>query len=196
MTMDDGGALGSWTCQPHVPNQRFAFDRYMGRYCVTSRPNICVMEAILRHAATLAPSWRRQGRCLEFDGSLQSLQEKGCNASEPQQQWSYDAATLVFRHAANSRVCIDYFVQHNTFGAWTCRDELEVNARQSFRYDEGRDRFCLLSDPRRCVHGRRRAICCIERWRWGARRASDKKWMPLSVLIPKTTTIAPFRALQ
>ena len=66
-------------------------------------------------------------------------------------RWSYDAATLVFRHAANSRVCIDYFVQHNTFGAWTCRDELEVNAQQSFRYDEGRDRFCLLSDPRRCV---------------------------------------------
>ena len=150
MTMDDGGALGSWTCQPHVPNQRFAFDRYMGRYCVTSRPNICVMEAILGTPLRLRLPGAA-GKCLEFDGSLQSLQEKGCNASEPQQQWSYDAATLVFRHAANSRVCIDYFVQHNTFGAWTCRDELEVNAQQSFRYDEGRDRFCLLSDPRRCV---------------------------------------------
>ena len=40
---------------------------------------------------------------------------------------------------------------HAAFGAWKCRDELEVNAQQSFRYDEGRDRFCLLSDPRRCV---------------------------------------------
>ena len=28
MAIDGGGALGSWACLPHVPNQRFAFDRY------------------------------------------------------------------------------------------------------------------------------------------------------------------------
>ena len=49
------------------------------------------------------------------------------------------------------RICIDYFVAHAGFGAWTCRDELEVNAQQSFRYDEKRDRFCLLSDPAHCL---------------------------------------------
>merc|ERR1712196_718126 len=88
--------------------------------------------------------------CLHFDGGLQALTEAACNASEPKQQWAYDAATLVFRHARDSRVCIDFFVAHNSFGAWSCRDELEVNAQQSFRYDEVRDRFCLISDRERC----------------------------------------------
>lgn len=129
--------------------QRFAFDRYMGRYCVTSRPSVCVMEAILGTPLRL----RLPGsfECLELDGGLQALQQRACNASEPRQQWSYDAATLVFRHVTDSRTCIDYFVAHAALGAWTCRDELEVNAQQSFRYDERRDRFCLISDSSQCV---------------------------------------------
>ena len=121
----------------------------MGRYCVTSRPSVCVMEAILGTPLRL----RLPGsvECLHFDGGLQSLKEATCNASEPRQMWAYDAATLVFRHAKDSRVCIDYFVAHAAFGAWSCRDELEVNAQQSFRYNEERDRFCLISDASRCV---------------------------------------------
>ena len=84
-------------------------------------------------------------------GDFQSLQERVCNASEPQQQWAYDAATLVFRHSTDARRCIDYFIAHGAFGVWSCREELEVNSQQQFRYDEQRDRFCLLSDPNQCL---------------------------------------------
>ena len=80
------------------------------RYCVSSRPSVCVLEAILGTPLRL----RQPGGidCLHFDGSLQALQTAACNASEPKQQWSFDAATLVFRHATDSRRCIDYFVAH------------------------------------------------------------------------------------
>jgi hypothetical protein len=148
-TLDGGGALGSWPCVARAPNERFAFDRYMSRYCVSSRPSVCVMEAILGTPLRL----REPGGtlCLHFDGGLTALQLKTCNATEPKQHWAYDAATLVFRHAADSRRCIDFFVAHGAFGVWKCRDGIEINSQQQFRYDEQRDRFCLLSDPEQCL---------------------------------------------
>ena len=148
-TIDSGGALGSWPCVARAPNERFAYDRYMSRYCVSSRPSVCVLEALLGTPLRL----RLPGgtSCLSFGGGLQALQAAECNATEPKQQWAFDAATLVFRHASNSRRCIDYFVAHGAFGVWSCRDELEVNSQQQFRYDEQRDRFCLLSDPAQCL---------------------------------------------
>ena len=34
LTLDGGGALGVWPCVGQAPNERFLFDRYMGRYCL------------------------------------------------------------------------------------------------------------------------------------------------------------------
>ena len=45
LTIDNGGALGVWRCQSHASNERFVYDRYMGRYCVASWPSVCVLEA-------------------------------------------------------------------------------------------------------------------------------------------------------
>jgi hypothetical protein len=115
--------------------QRFAYDRYMGRYCVSSQPSVCVLEALPGTPLRL----KQPGgvRCLHYDGAMHKLREAACNASDTQQQWAYDTATLVFRHARDSRVCLDYFVAHASFGAWSCRDDLEVNAQQSL-YVRGR----------------------------------------------------------
>ena len=74
-----------------------------------------------------------------------------CNASEPKQMWAYDAATLVFRHAKDSRVCIAFFVQHSAFGAWACREPSDVTAQQQFLHDEKTDRFCMITQPDRCL---------------------------------------------
>ena len=147
--LDGGGVLGSWPCRPLAPNERFAYDRFMGRYCVTSRPHVCVMEAMVGTRLRL----REPGgeHCLHFDGGIQDLMRRDCNATEPGQQWAYDAATLVFRAVTNARRCIDFFVAHATWGIWTCRDELEVNSQQQFRYFEESDRFCLLADPHKCL---------------------------------------------
>jgi len=120
LTIDNGGALGVWRCQSHASNERFVYDRYMGRYCVASWPSVCVLEASigtplrLRHPGELA--------CLHFDGGLATLAQRPCNASEIAQQWLYDEASLVFRHASNAQRCIDFFVAHEAFGAWSCRD--------------------------------------------------------------------------
>ena len=148
-TLDGGGALGSWPCRARAPNERFVFDRYMARYCVSSRPNVCVVEAILGAPLRL----KRPGgvHCFQFDGALHSLHESPCNASDPRQMWHYDQATLVFRHTSDSSRCVDFFVAHGTFGAWSCRDDLEVNPQQQFRYDEERDAFCLMSDRGHCL---------------------------------------------
>jgi hypothetical protein len=152
-TGERGSALGAWPCIPKAPNERFAFDRFMSRYCVTSQPSVCVMEAIpgvplrLRHPGSV-------GGCLHFDGALRSLQERPCNASDPRQQWVFDGATLLFHHAGDSRRCIEFFAAHGSFGVWMCRDDLEVNLQQQFRYDEDRDLFCLHGSDRqtsRCL---------------------------------------------
>ena len=72
----------------------------MGRYCLSSRPDVCLQEAILG-----APMRLRQpgsGGCLAFDAmKMATLVERRCNASEPAQQWLYDTATLVFRAAVS-----------------------------------------------------------------------------------------------
>ena len=40
---------------------------------------------------------------------------------------------------------------HNTFGVWSCHELQEVNTQQ-FQVDAIRaDRFCLLSEPSRCL---------------------------------------------
>ena len=73
------------------------------------------------------------------------------NASDPRQQWHYDQATLVFRHSQLASRCVDFFAAHATFGAWRCRDDMEVNPQQQFWYSEERDVFCLMSDPDQCL---------------------------------------------
>ena len=115
--------------------------------------SLCDPHRSQRVGNTPAPWLREPGGtlCLHFDGGLTALQLKTCNATEPKQHWAYDAATLVFRHAADSRRCIDFFVAHGAFGVWKCRDGIEINSQQQFRYDEQRDRFCLLSDPEQCL---------------------------------------------
>lgn len=89
--------------------------------------------------------------CLHFDGGLATLAQRPCNASDAAQQWLYDEASLVFRHASNAQRCIDFFVAHRAFGAWSCRDNQEVNTQQQFRYEEAHERFCLLSDRSKCL---------------------------------------------
>ena len=42
-------------------------------------------------------------------------------------------------------------VAHGVFGVWSCRDDVEVNTQQQFRYNEEEERFCLLSDRSRCL---------------------------------------------
>lgn len=74
-----------------------------------------------------------------------------CNVSDARQLWTYDAASLVFRHASHADRCLDYFSAHNTFGVWSCHELQEVNTQQ-FQFDAIRaDRFCLLSEPSRCL---------------------------------------------
>ena len=95
--------LGAWACQPRALNEKFVFDRYMGHYCVRSRASTCVVEAVqgtpmrLRHPG--------MPHCLHYDGKMQALKERVCNATEPKQQWQYDAASMVFRHASDPQRC-------------------------------------------------------------------------------------------
>ena len=129
---------------------RFVYDRFMGRYCLSSRPDVCLQEAILG-----APMRLRQpgsGGCLAFDAmKMATLVERRCNASEPAQQWLYDTATLVFRAATDANRCLDFFVAHDTFGAWACREHADVNAQQQFIHDERTDRFCMITQPEKCL---------------------------------------------
>ena len=122
----------------------------MGRYCLSSRPDVCLQEAILG-----APMRLRQpgsGGCLAFDAmKMATLVERRCNASEPAQQWLYDTATLVFRAATDANRCLDFFVAHDTFGAWACREHADVNAQQQFIHDERTDRFCMITQPEKCL---------------------------------------------
>ena len=122
----------------------------MGRYCLSSRPDVCLQEAILG-----APMRLRQpgsGGCLAFDAmKMATLVERRCNASEPAQQWLYDTATLVFRAATDANRCLDFFVAHDTFGAWACREHADVNAQQQFIHDERTDRFCMITQPDQCL---------------------------------------------
>lgn len=98
-TIDAGGALGSWPCVSRAPNERFVYDRYMGRYCSSYSPAVCVMEAVVGTPLRLRlPSALT---CLQVDDTLAMLQERQCNATELRQQWAYDDATLVFRFAAD-----------------------------------------------------------------------------------------------
>ena len=83
------------------------------------------------------------------DALPQALQDRECNETEARQHWSFDTATLMFRHTGDSSRCIEFFPSHGAFGAWSCRDDLEANTQQQFRFDE--DRFCLLADPTRCL---------------------------------------------
>jgi len=78
-----------------------------------------------------------------------TLEEKECDESAQAQHWAYDTATLVFRHVTDSTRCIEFFAAHGAFGAWSCRDDLEANVMQQFRYRE--DRFCLIADPAQCL---------------------------------------------
>ena len=149
LTMDGGGALGSWPCIARAPNELFAYDRYMGRYCVTANPAVCVLEGLL--GTPLRLRLPNALACLEFHSSRATLQERPCNATEPRQQWIYDDASLLFRHAADSRRCIDFFTSRLVFGVWACRDGQEVNSQQQFRFYEAKERFCLLSDPSTCL---------------------------------------------
>ena len=91
----------------------------------------------------------RGGPPLLAAGALQALQDRECNETEARQHWSFDTATLMFRHSGDSSRCIEFFPSHGAFGAWRCRDDLEANTRQQFRFEE--DRFCLLADPTRCL---------------------------------------------
>ena len=78
-------------------------------------------------------------------------QERPCDPTEVRQQWLYDAATLTFRHAFERDRCIDFFVAHEAFGVWSCRDAQDVNSQQQFRYDEANDKFCLLAASQHCL---------------------------------------------
>ena len=149
LTIDSGGALGAWPCIRGASNERFTYDRYMGRYCLAANPAVCVMEGLL--GTPLRLRLPNALDCLHFDKRLVTLQEQPCNASESQQQWAYDEATLVFRHAADSTRCIDFLESRQVFGVWQCRDGQEINSQQQFRYHESVDRFCLLSAPSRCL---------------------------------------------
>lgn len=149
LTLDGGGALGAWPCVGQAPNERFLFDRYMGRYCLSVNPSVCVMEGLL--GTPLRLQLPNSLECLHSDGALSALQERPCNASEPRQQWTYDEAALVFRLASDAQRCIDFFASRLTYGVWACRDGQEINSQQQFRLDEPRHRFCLLSDPARCL---------------------------------------------
>ena len=46
---------------------------------------------------------------------------------------------------------VDFFVAHEAFGVWSCRDAQDVNSQQQFRYSDERDAFCLLSNPTKCL---------------------------------------------
>ena len=89
--------------------------------------------------------------CLQYDGALQALRGHECNVSDTRQLWTYDAASLVFRHASHADRCLDYFSAHNAFGVWSCHELQEVTTQQ-FQVDAIRaDRFCLLSEPSKCL---------------------------------------------
>ena len=136
--------------QTHAPEQRFVFDRYMGKYCAAAvGAGFCLQEAFIGPRLRL----RRPGEfsCLQFDGGLQALHGHDCNATEDRQLWTYDAASLVFRHASHSDRCLDYFSAHGAFGVWSCHEMQEVNTQQ-FHVDAMRaDRFCLLNEPSQCL---------------------------------------------
>ena len=89
--------------------------------------------------------------CLEYGGGVGTLNERACNATDARQMWLYDAATLVFRHAAEGKRCLDYFVSHESFGLWTCRELHDVNSQQQFLFDEENERFCMISDQSKCL---------------------------------------------
>ena len=80
--------------------------RYMSRYCVSARPDICVQEATLGSRMRLRIP--NSVLCLQYDGGVQALAERTCNATEVRQMWTYDGAVMLFRHAAEvmSRPCI------------------------------------------------------------------------------------------
>jgi len=142
--------FGAKKCQPETaPTQRLTFDRYMSRFCVSSRPDICVQEAALgTHLRLRLPN---SMHCLSYAGGIRTLKEEGCDPTDERQMWLYDASTLVFRHAAHPTGCLDFFVAHDSFGVWTCRQLHDVNSQQQFLFDEENDRFCLVSDRSKCV---------------------------------------------
>ena len=147
--VDGGSSLGSWPCTLHASNERFIFDRYMGRYCVASDPSVCVVEAI-----TSIPMKLRIPNsflCLQHERGLAMLVYRRCNASDVAQLWIYDESSLVFRHAADPGQCIDYFSARKSFGVWPCNDGQEVNNRQRFRLTQEHERFCLWSSTSDCL---------------------------------------------
>ena len=62
--------LGAWRCQAPAPNQRFAYDRYMGRYCVQSQRSVCVVEML--PGLTMRLRLPGSTRCIYFDGRMQA----------------------------------------------------------------------------------------------------------------------------
>ena len=62
----------------HEPQQRFVFDRYMGKYCGAAvGAGFCLQEAFVGPRLRL----RLPGdfACLQFDGALQALKGGPCN---------------------------------------------------------------------------------------------------------------------
>ena len=128
---------------------RFAYDRFMGRYCLSSRPDVCLQEAILGAPGCASPA--RAAPRLRRDEDGDALGRAPLQRLEPAQQWLYDTATLVFRAATDANRCLDFFVAHDTFGAWACRERADVNAQQQFIHDERTDRFCMITQPDKCL---------------------------------------------
>ena len=69
----DGSSLGAWPCVPGAANEKFAYDRYMSRYCVRARASTCVVEAI--QGAPMRLRYPGRPGCLHYDahGSMQAL---------------------------------------------------------------------------------------------------------------------------
>jgi len=146
---DDSSRIGVWGCRLHAPNQRWGYDRYMGRYCVQAQRSVCLVEMI--PGTPMRLRLPRSTKCIFFDGALQAVQEAECDPLDPKQQWTYDASTLEFRHSLRPDLCLDYFISHAAFGVWSCRSLQDINSQQQFRYDEAGDLFCLISAPDKCL---------------------------------------------
>jgi hypothetical protein len=87
-----------------------------------------------------------EGLCLTHAYDLTLLEHHTCDQSSQQQKWIYDPASDSIKLEQDTSQCLDFFLEHQDFGIWSCADA----ANHEFEPDHA-GKLCLIDDPSKWV---------------------------------------------